>query len=243
MGNYRLVLEYDGTEYSGFQRQPGLPTVQGALEKAISDVAIPRGPLYAAGRTDAGVHARGQVVSFQGSLKAPVSRLPYALNSILPKDISVKEAEEVPEDFDARRSARSREYIYNLYLGEFPSPLKNRYAFHHKGALDLDAMGEALDCVVGVHDFASFCRREKGKSTVREVYQVELLEWADLVGIRVRANAFVWMMMRMLSGSLLKVGEGKWSVEYFREVLSRSDNSLSGPCIPPRGLVLERVYY
>jgi tRNA pseudouridine38-40 synthase len=243
MGNYKLVLEYDGTDYKGFQKQPGLPTVQGVLENALGKIAEAESPLYAAGRTDAGVHARGQVVNLKGSLKTPMQRLPRALNSLLPPDVVVRSAEEVEEKFNARKSAVSREYVYYIHRGESPPALFRRYVYHYRGDLDMDAVGKALDAIIGSHDYASFCRWEEGRSTQREVYEAALSFWGDILAIRVKANAFAWMMMRMLAGSLLEVGRGKWAPEYFVEVLEKADNSLSGPALPPQGLVLERVYY
>lgn len=243
MPNYKLTLEYDGTAYNGYQRQADLPTVQGALEDALGGLAVLESPLYAAGRTDAGVHARGQVVSFHGTLKPPPSRFPAAVNSFLPPDIAVVGCEEVAEGFHARRSALAREYVYHLHLGRYPSPFSRRFTHHHPGELDAEKIGGALACIVGVHDFASFCRKEEGKSTVREVFEAEVVLGDEVLGIRVKANAFAWMMMRMLCGSLLEVGGGKWPVGYFQEVLEGKDNSLSGPALPPHGLILERVYY
>jgi tRNA pseudouridine38-40 synthase len=243
MQNYMLVLEYDGTEYHGWQKQPDFPTVQGTLEEALARLAVVRSPLYAAGRTDAGVHARGQVVSFQAELKAPPERLPAALNSFLPPDIVVRGCEEVEEAFNARKSALAREYTYYVYTGVCPSPFKRRYTYHYKVDLDEDLMREALVQIKGVHDFAAFCRKEEGRSTVREVFEVELIRSGDVAAFRVRANAFVWMMMRMLCGSLLEVGRGKWSPQRLVEVLESGDNSLSGPTLPPLGLFLEKVFY
>ena len=243
MANYRLVLEYDGTDYNGFQKQPGLPTVQGVLEEALAKVGKVESPLYAAGRTDAGVHARGQVVNFIGTLSTPLQRLPQVLNSFLPPDVVVKSADDVEEDFNARRSAVGREYVYYIHLGGSPPALFKSYVDHYRGSLDIVAMGRTLESIIGSRDFASFCRMEEGRSTQREIYEAELLFWGDILAVRVRANAFVWMMMRMLVGSLLEVGRGKWTPEYFDEVLEKADNSLSGPALPPRGLVLERVYY
>ncbi len=243
MPNYKLLLEYDGTDYHGWQKQPDLPTVQGVLEEALARLAEMRSPLYAAGRTDAGVHARGQVVSFNASLKAPPERLPAALNSFLPPDIVARGCEEVEEGFNARKSALAREYTYYIHTGTYPSPFNRRFVYHYHVILDEQRMREALGQVVGVHDFAAFCRREEGKSSVREVYEAELLRDGDVVAVRIRANAFVWMMMRMLCGSLLEVGRGKWSPQRFTEVLLGGDNSLSGPALPPHGLFLERVFY
>lgn len=243
MPNYKLMLEYDGTEYSGWQKQPGVPTIQGILEEALAKVAEVESPVYAAGRTDAGVHARGQVVNFFASLKPPPERLPAALNAFLPPDIVVRECEEVGDGFNARRSARAREYIYYIYRGGCPSPFKRRYAYHFPGNLDTGAMGKALEVVIGTHDFAAFSRREEGKSSVREVFEAELLQYEDELRVRVKANAFVWMMMRMLCGSLLEVGRGKWTAGHLASVLESGDNSLSGPALPPQGLFLERVFY
>jgi tRNA pseudouridine38-40 synthase len=243
MANYKLILEYDGTEYYGFQRQPDLPTVQGALEAALEKVARLESPVYVSGRTDAGVHARGQVVNFHGSIKAPPERFPEAVNAFLPADIVVKDCAEAGEDFHARRSAVAREYAYYLHVGKYPSPLLRRYAYHYDGRLDLEKINQALRAVAGRHDFSSFCKREGDKSAVREVYGAEAFPWGEVVVIRVRANAFLWMMMRMLCGSLVEVGRGKWTPGYFRQVLEKKDNSLSGPALPPHGLVLERVYY
>ena len=243
MPNYKLVMEYEGTDYRGFQKQPGLPTVQGFLEEALARVAAVESPLCPAGRTDAGVHARGQVVSFRASLKTPPERLPAALNALLPADIVVKHCAEARDDFNARRSAVAREYVYYLDLGDHPSPFSRRYAFHPRGKLDLEAMGQALQALPGVHDFASFCRVEQGRSSVREVFAAEMFRWGEILGVRVMANAFAWMMMRMLCGSLLEVGRGKWTTAHFREVLEAADNSLGGPALPPHGLFLEKVHY
>jgi tRNA pseudouridine38-40 synthase len=243
MGNYRLVLAYDGTEYHGWQRQPSLPTVQGALEEALAQVASRESPVYAAGRTDAGVHARGQVVNFHGIIKPPAAALPAALNALLPRDVVVRSCEKVAEGFHARRSALSREYRYYIDRGRHPSPFGRRYSLHCPGELDEGAMAEALCAVEGTHDFAAFSRREAGRSRVREVRETEVTAHGHMLTIRVKANAFAWMMMRMLCGSLLEVGRGRWSVERFRRVMEGGDNAASGPALPPRGLFLERVSY
>ncbi len=243
MANHMLVLEYDGTAFHGFQWQPGLPTIQGALEEALRRVAVLEGPLYAAGRTDAGVHARGQVVSFRARLKVEEERLPSALNSLLPPDIVVREGGEAPDDFHARRSALAREYAYYVQVGGPPSPFMRRYVHHHRGALDEGRMREALRALTGVHDFAAFCRREEGKSTLREVHEAELEAVCGLLRIRVKADAFAWMMMRMLCGALLEVGRGRWDVEGFRKALASGERPHHAPTLPPRGLFLERVYY
>lgn len=243
MGNYMLTLSYEGTGYKGFQKQPGLPTVQGKLEEALGRVAVLESPLYAAGRTDAGVHAKGQVVNFHGKLRVAPERLPRSLNALLPPDIAVLGCREVEEGFHARRSALAREYAYYLFLGTYPSPFLRRFSFHVGRGLDEEAMKEALSGVPGVHDFASFCRREEGRSTVREVMEARIFRQGELLCVRVRANAFAWMMMRMLCGALLEVGKGRWSPGSFLELLHEGERDRPVPALPPHGLFLEKVYY
>lgn len=244
MPNCKLVIEYDGSRYHGFQAQPNLPTVQGELEKALGFLAILHSPLYAAGRTDAGVHARGQVINFHADLRAPLERMPLALNSLLPADISVVGAEEVPPSFHARRDARSREYRYFLLNRSARPALGRTCLLHYPHPLDRGRLQAACEKVKGVHDFRSFCREPAGRSCVREVLEAEVEgEPGGLMAIRVRANAFAYMMMRMLCSALLEVGRGRWTTDRLVEVMEKRDNSLCPPTLPPNGLVLEKVLY
>lgn len=238
-----MTVSYDGTGYKGFQRQPGLPTVQAELERALQRVAALESPLYAAGRTDAGVHARGQVVNFHGTLRAPLDRLPRSLNSLLPPDIVVVGCREVDEGFHARRSALAREYAYYFHLEKQPSPFLRLYSLHVGRELDEGNMGEALAGILGVHDFSSFCRGGKGSPTVREVLEAGISRHGGLLCVRVRANAFAWMMMRMICGALLKVGLGSWSPGDFLGLLDGRHPGRAAPALPPHGLFLEKVYY
>lgn len=244
MPNIRLTLEYDGTNYYGFQKQKDLPTIQGKLEEALSHFVVLESPLYGGGRTDAGVHARDQKVNFRASTRVPINRLPAALNARLPADIVAKQAEVVDDNFNARRDAKMREYCYYIVNTAYPPAIGRQYTYHYPFKIDLDAMARCMEKILGVHDFSSFCKLEEGKSYVREVYAASCMgSPGGLIVIRVLANAFAYMMMRMLSGSLLEVGRGRWSVPYFQEVLEAKDNSLSAPALPPHGLVLERIYY
>ncbi len=244
MPNHKLTLEYDGGRFHGFQAQPGLPTVQGELERALRPLADLKSPVYAAGRTDAGVHARGQVISFHAETKPPTERLPAALNSLLPADISVLRAEEVPDGFHARRDARSREYRYFIINRPSRPSMGRGFLLHYPHPLDLERIEEALEVIVGVHDFRSFCREEAGKTCVREVLEAQLERLPhDIIAIRVKANAFAYMMMRMLCSALLEVGRGRWTPKTLEEVLEEGDNSLCPPTLPPCGLVLEKVHY
>jgi tRNA pseudouridine38-40 synthase len=243
MANHKITLQYDGTDYYGFQIQPELPTIQLMLKNAICRVGSLQSPLYAAGRTDAGVHARGQVVSFKAEMKPEVDRMPAALNSFLPSDIVITGCDLVDEAFNARRSALAREYAYHLSLEKYPSPFNRRFTCHCDRELDVARMAAALDLTIGKHDFAAFSKKMPQGSTVREVQEAGVFMGDKVLAIRVKANAFVWMMMRMLCGSLLEVGRGAWRVERFREVLESCDNAGSAAALPPQGLVLEEVYY
>ncbi len=244
MPNIKLIIEYDGGGYFGFQKQPNLPTIQGELERVLNDLVFLESPIYCAGRTDAGVHARGQVVNFKASTRVPINRLPAALNARLPSDIVVKHVEVVPEDFHARKSALKREYGYYIHNASYPPAIGRQYCYHYPLKLDTEAINQSMRLIIGTHDFSSFCRTEEGKSYLREVYEAYCRALDDhQVVIRVVANAFAYMMMRMLCGSLLEVGRGRWSVPYFQEVLQAKDNSLSAAALPPEGLVLEKVYY
>ncbi len=244
VANIKLIIEYDGSEYSGFQKQPDLPTVQGRLEEALRQLVFMESPLYGAGRTDAGVHARGQVVNFKASTRVPVGRLPAALNARLPPDIVVKHSEVVPEGFNARRSAVRREYCYYIINTPHQPALGRKYFYHYPLALDDAAMDRAARGLEGTHDFSSFCRAEEGRSRVREVLEASCARWGgEVVVIRVAANAFAYMMMRMLCGCLLEVGRGRWTVPYLGEVMEARDNALCAPALPPHGLVLESVTY
>ncbi len=244
MPNVMLIMEYDGGAYFGFQKQPNLPTIQGELERVLSDLVFLESPIYCAGRTDAGVHARGQVINFRASTRVPINRLPAALNARLPSDIVIKHGEVVPDDFHARKSALKREYRYYIHNAPHPPAIGRQYCYHYPLKLDIRTINQGMDLIKGIHDFSSFCRVEEGKSYHREIYEASCQVFNDyLVVIRVVANAFAYMMMRMLCGSLLEVGRGRWSVPYFHEVLQSRDNSLSAPALPPHGLVLERVYY
>lgn len=242
--NIKLLLEYDGTCYQGFQMQPDYRTIQGELAGALRRTLELASPIYGAGRTDAGVHARGQAVNFRARSRVPIEKLPLALNTHLPHDIAVKGVWEVPPEFNARRDAVSREYRYYVLNAPMPSPLLRLYSYHYHGRLDLEAMSAALSLTKGTHDFAALSCPEAGAGAVREVLETGCRTLPHgLLEIRIVANAFVYRMMRIVVGSLLQVGRGSWTVEDFRGVLESRDCSQAGPALPARGLVLQRVNY
>lgn len=242
--NLKLTLEYDGTDYSGFQRQPNGITIQEVLEDVIRDITGEAVRIVGAGRTDAGVHARGQVVNFTSATRIPVERLPYAINSRLPQDIVITSAEEVPPDFHARFSARGKVYRYTIENRPFPSPFAARYAYHWASPLDLQAMAAGAAHLVGRHDFAAF-RAVGGaaRTSVRTVHRLEVSREADLIHLTVEAGGFLYNMVRIIAGTLLEVGQGKLSPEDVARIRDSRDRAQAGKTLPGRGLCLLEVKY
>jgi len=237
------VVEYDGTRYAGFQRQKGEITIQEEIEKALTSVTQEQTKIVGAGRTDAGVHATGQVISFSTGWKRSLAELQRALNALLPLDIAILKLSEVSLDFHARKSALSRRYRYAIFNRRMRSPLSRLYAYHWVGDLDLEAMKEALGSLIGVHDFASFGRARPGGSTVREVLEVDSHREGDYIYIDLAANAFLKRMVRSIVGTLLLVGRGELSPQGFKEVLEAKDRGRAGDPLPAHGLCLTKVSY
>jgi len=240
---FRATVEYDGTDFFGFQVQPGVPTIQGALEEAIARVTTEKTRITAAGRTDTGVHARGQVIAFPSSWKRDTEELLRAINAVLPEAIALLDLEEVEESFHPRYSARRREYRYFLHCRAVRSPLRLRYSLHVPYALDIAAMNEVAHSIVGVHDFATFGDPTSGESTVREVFTSRWEQRGEEWVYVVEANGFLRRMVRTLVTAQLWVGSGRWLPEDFQAALAAHDRSLSPPPAEPRGLHLWKVTY
>ena len=243
--NLRLDLAYDGAPFHGFARQPDVRTVQGDLETALGKLCGTEISTVAAGRTDAGVHAIGQVVSAPGAPDdLDTVKVRDALNGMLQPSIAVAESTEVPEDFHARFSARSRTYIYAILQRSFPDPFLAPTALFHPEPLDVDVMNEAAGHLVGAHDFSSFGRvPQQDASAERVLYELRARRDGDLIRVRARANAFLQQMVRSLVGTLIQVGEGRRSPEEMPEVMSAKDRSAAGPVAAPHGLCLASVEY
>lgn len=246
----KLTLRYDGTAYGGFAPQPNAVTISALLREAIRRATgeVPR--LAVAGRTDAGVHARGQVVSFSTASRIPADRFPHALNAHLPHDVVAVAAEEVPPAFHARYDAVSKVYSYTIDNSPFPDPLLRRYAWFVPQPLDLGAMRAAAALLVGRHDFAAF--RSTGgaaKTSVRTLHRLEVAEvpGAPVVGrllrIEAEADGFLYNMVRILAGTLVEVGLGRRSLDDVRAALATGDRTRAGRTAPPHGLCLEAVRY
>jgi tRNA pseudouridine38-40 synthase len=242
----RAIVAYDGTEYGGFQRQDNAVTVQEALEAAlaqVSDVDRSAVSILAAGRTDAGVHASGQVIAFDTAWRHGLNDLQRALNAVLPVDIAITEVAEATAGFHPRYDARSRRYRYTVYNTPIRSPLERRYSLHVAAPLNVEAMQRAARLLVGEHDFATFGQPPQGDSTVRYVLEAEWGGEAPRLHFDIEANAFLYRMVRSIVGTLLEVGRGVRSVEAVEAALAARDRSQAGPTAPPHGLRLVKVRY
>jgi len=240
-----LVVEYDGTRYLGFQLQTGGPTIQGELEQALRRLTGERVRVAAAGRTDAGVHARGQVVSFLTASSLSREAFMGGLNHYLPADVAVRAADTVSHSFDPRRDAVSRQYRYSFLCSRTRSPLNEGFTCRVLADLDVEEMNRACEALRGEHDFASFASGISGetKSTVRTVYRAEVSRDGDRVHFHITANGFLRHQVRSAAGCLARIGLGKMGQEEFRAVIAARRPGTAGPTLPARGLCLMGVRY
>jgi tRNA pseudouridine38-40 synthase len=241
---FKATIEYDGTEFAGFQWQKERRTIQGTLEAAIEKRTGQAIRLTGAGRTDAGVHALGQVVSFGVETAIPLARMALALNSALPEDLVVRCVEEVGPEFNARFSASSRLYAYLILNRRMPSALWRRYSALCVEPLDVQAMQAGAEFLLGEQDFASLTNELKpGETTMREVMRCQVGRFRGFVLVRIEANAFLRGMVRATVGTLMEVGMGRRTPDDIRTLLEAKDRRLAGPSAPPQGLCLLRVRY
>lgn len=245
MTTWRIRLEYDGSAYSGWQLQPNAPTIQAEVEKALARVLdSDRVPIHASGRTDAGVHALGQVCSFRTEKERRPRQIRDGLNALMPLDVACLEAERVPEDFHARFSAVGKLYRYRIRTPPTRSALERGRVWHHRKALDPERMQEALKGVLGEHDFTSF--RGQGctaKTPVRRLMQAQVAHQPEELHLNFYGSGFLRRMVRNLVGSAVAVGKGVRSPEWMEEVLHAKDRNLAAPTAPGCGLYLVRVDY
>lgn len=243
--NLKMVVAYEGTRFAGFQRQTnGLSTIQGELETAIFKITGETVNLTGAGRTDAGVHAKGQVVNFYSTTQIGEAKLLSALNAVLPKDIAIQSISEVPQDFHSRYSAIGKIYSYHIYQNEI-RPLFNRnWVYHYRYPLKLDAMQDAVRFLEGTHDFASFQAAGSAvKTTVRTVQMCDLMQDGPEIIMKIKADGFLYHMVRNIVGTLLWVGSGKITPARFKVILEAADRKMAGPTAPACGLCLDEVIY
>ncbi|MBA7506892.1 tRNA pseudouridine synthase A [subsurface metagenome] len=240
-----LVMEYDGTHYHGFQMQANLPTIQGETETALWKLTGERSRVIAASRTDAGVHAKGQVVSFRTRSSLPVETFINGLNYYLPRDIAVKAAHRVSDSFNVRRSAFSREYNYYILNSRTRSPIREGFSYLVGGQLDIEAMNQACQALIGEHDFASFASSigVEIKNTIRRAYRAETEKDGELAVFNMVANSFLPHQVRNTVGALIRVGLGKMTIDEFHRIIEAKKPGLAGPTAPARGLFLMQINY
>ena len=244
--NIKLVVAYDGTAYHGWQRQaPGLPTVQGSIEAVLGRLLGQAVAVNGAGRTDAGVHACGQVANVHtADRRIPIANLLLAANARLPDDIALVSAAEVPPAFHASRSAAGKTYRYRIYLGPGKPVMRARYVYRYPRPLDTARMADAAGRLVGRHDFRGLASSgDQRDNTIRTITRCELAEGADEVHVTVAGDGFLYKMVRNIVGSLVEIGRGRWPPESIDRLLSTGDRALSGPSAPPEGLCLMSVRY
>lgn len=242
--NIKLILEYDGTNYCGWQKQPNEPSIEETLESAIKKITKEDVDVIGSGRTDSSVHALGQVANFHTSCNIPSERFVLALNTNLPYDIAVRASEEVLEGFHSRYDAVGKEYKYMIYNSIIRSPLKRNYSYNVSYKLDRAAMKKALDYFVGEHDFRGFMSTGSSiKGTVRTITHVEFVEDEEIIEITIRGTGFLYNMVRIIVGTLVDVGRGKIDADSIVEIIESKDRNMAGHTAPPEGLYLSKVFY
>ena len=245
MKRIKLTVAYDGTNYHGWQVQPNAVTIEGKLNEEISELTKETIQVIGASRTDAGVHALGNVAVFDTESRIPGGKFSYALNQRLPDDIVIQQSQEVDKDFHPRYCTCEKTYEYVILNRKFPLPEYRNTAFFYYGDLDIKAMQEATKAFLGEHDFAGFCSAgAQVKTTVRTIYELTVEKKDnDMICIRVRGNGFLYNMVRIIAGTLLEVGKGNIEAKSLENRIAAADRSQAGPTAPARGLKVIRIQY
>ena len=244
MKRIKLTVAYDGTNYHGWQVQPNADTIEGELNKAISELTGEQIEVIGASRTDAGVHALGNVAVFDTESRIPGEKISYALNQRLPDDIIIQKSEEVDRDFHPRYQECRKTYEYTILNRRFPLPEYRNTAHFDYGNLDIEAMKKACKAFIGEHDFAAFkSSGTSSKSSVRTIYNAEVVENNGRIIIKLTGNGFLYNMVRIISGTLLEVGQGTIKPEEIEKIIQEKDRKKAGKTLPPQGLYLVKVEY
>ena len=244
MKRIKLTVAYDGTDYCGWQIQPNGITVEEVLNKALSRLTGEDILVTGASRTDAGVHARGNVAVFDTASTIPPERFSYAVNTLLPEDVVVVKSEEVAADWHPRYQESVKTYAYHILNREMPDPVRRKYVWHVNCPLDLEKMRTAAEYLTGEHDFKSFCSIHTGaKTTVRTIYSMDVERSGEVITIRVSGNGFLYNMVRIITGTLVEAGRGFRQPESVKELLDADERGKAGPTAPAQGLLLESIEY
>lgn len=244
MKRIKLEIAYDGTNYCGWQLQPGLPTIEAVINKALSELLGEEIAVIGASRTDSGVHARGNVAVFDTNTRIPAEKICLALNQRLPEDIKVQNSMEVAPDFHPRKADCRKTYEYRIFNRKIALPMERLYSYFVYYPLDIHAMQKAGKFLEGTHDFKSFCSvKTQVKDTIRTIYDLTVRKEDDIITISVTGNGFLYNMVRIIAGTLIEVGRGTLPPERIPEILQGCDRSLAGPTAPPEGLTLININY
>ena len=240
----RLTISYDGTNYCGWQIQNNGITVEEVINRELTDLLKEDIAIIGASRTDSGVHAVANIAVFDTNTKIPAEKISFALNQRLPDDIRIQKSEQVADDFHPRYCNSTKTYEYKILNRRFPDPLKRLYTHFVYMPLDVDKMKKAAEYIVGEHDFASFCSAgSQVKTTVRTVYTLDVSKENDIISIRISGNGFLYNMVRIIVGTLMKVGLGIYTPEHVKEIIDSKDRYAAGPKAPARGLTLIGIEY
>lgn len=244
MRNVKLTLEFDGTNYAGWQKQKNAITVQQMLEEAIKSITNEEIETIGSSRTDAGVHARGFVCNFHTSSKIPAERLSNALNSKLPRDIVVLNSEEVSDEFHSRYDCKGKTYSYTILNRAQPPAMHRNYLYHYKKDLAIESMQEAVIYFKGTHDFSAFKNAgSSAKTSTRTITRLDVEKQNDIIKIFASADGFLYNMVRIIVGTLIEIGIGKMRPQEINNIILSKDRSNAGKAAPPNGLCLEEAYY
>ena len=239
-----LTVAYDGTNYHGWQYQNNGKTIEGELNKALSSLLQKNIEVIGASRTDAGVHAMCNAAVFDSDAGIPAEKYSYALNQMLPDDIRIRKSEEVPADFHPRKTDTVKTYEYRVDCEEFADPLKTRYAYFTYVPLDASKMQEAAFHLIGTHDFKSFCSvNTTATTTVRTIFDIQVIRDGVDIIVRITGNGFLYNMVRIIVGTLMDVGRGKYAPDKVKDILEATDRTAAGPTVPACGLMLKELHF
>ena len=242
--NIKLTIEYDGTNYAGWQRQTTAITIQGEIERAIEKITGEETEITGSSRTDAGVHAKGYVANFYTSSKISIEKFTGAINSKLPLDIVILHSCDVPHEFHSRYNSTGKRYSYSILNRRESVAVGRNYIYHHKWVLDTKAMKEAAEYFIGTHDFSAYKNLgSSAKTSVRTITELRIIKDEDLIKIYIAADGFLYNMVRIIVGSLIRVGEGKIKPNEIKSIIESKERSKAGKSVPPGGLCLEEVFY